>query len=47
MTKTPPSNFKVTISKNPLLSRQAVISKGISVPSTNLGKFGGKGIQIH
>ena len=29
MVKTPPSDFKVTISENPLLSKQAVISKGI------------------
>ena len=35
-TKTPPSDFKVTTPKNPLLSKQAVTSKGISVPYTNL-----------
>ena len=34
--KTPPSDFKVTTPKNPLLSKQAVTSKGISVPSTKL-----------
>ena len=34
--KTPPSDFKVTTSKNPLLSKQAITSKGISVPYTNL-----------
>ena len=34
--KTPPGDFKVTTPKNPLLSKQAVISKGISVPYTNL-----------
>ena len=34
--KTPPSDFKVTTPKNPLLSKQAVTSKGISVPYTNL-----------
>ena len=34
--KTPPSEFKVTIPKNLLLSIKAVISKGISVPYTNL-----------
>ena len=34
--KTPPGDFKVSTSKNPLLSKQAVTSKGISVPSTNL-----------
>ena len=35
-TKTPPSDFKVTILENPLFSQQAVTSKGISVPYTNL-----------
>ena len=34
--KTPPSDFKVTILENPLFSQQAVTSKGISVPYTNL-----------
>ena len=34
--KTPPSEFKVTIPKNPLLSKQAVTSKGIPIPYTNL-----------
>ena len=34
--KTPPSEFKVTTLENLLLSQQAVISKGIPVPSTNL-----------
>ena len=34
--KTPTSDFKVTISKIPLLSQQVVISKGIPVPYTNL-----------
>ena len=34
--KTPPSDFKVTTPKNPLLSQQAVTSKGISVLYTNL-----------
>ena len=34
--KTPPGDFKVTTPKNPLLSQQAVTSKGISVPYTNL-----------
>ena len=29
-------DFKVTISENPLLLKQAVTSKGISVPYTNL-----------
>ena len=36
MTKTPPGDFKVTTPENPLLSKQAVISKGIPVLSTNL-----------
>ena len=36
MAKTPPNDFKVTIPKNPLLSKQAITSKGISVFSTNL-----------
>ena len=34
--KTPPSDFKVTTPENSLLSKQAVTSKGISIPSTNL-----------
>ena len=34
--KTPPGDFKVTTPENPLLSKQAVISKWISVPYTNL-----------
>ena len=35
-TKTPLGDFKVTTPKNPLLSKQAVTSKGILVPYTNL-----------
>ena len=34
--KTPSGEFKVTTLENPLLSKQAVISKGILVPNTNL-----------
>ena len=34
--KTPPGEFKVTTSENPLLSKQAVTSKGIPIPYTNL-----------
>ena len=34
--KTPPGDFKVTTSENPLLSKQTVTSKGIIVPYTNL-----------
>ena len=34
--KTPSGNFKVTTPNNPLLSKQAVTSKGILVPYTNL-----------
>ena len=34
--KTPQGDFKVTTLENPLLSKQAVTSKGISVPYTNL-----------
>ena len=34
--KTLPGDFKVTTSKNPLLSKQVVTIKGISVPYTNL-----------
>ena len=34
--KTLPGDFKVTTLDNPLLSKQAVISKGIPVPFTNL-----------
>ena len=36
MAKTPPNDFKVTIPKNPLLSKQAITSKAILVFSTNL-----------
>ena len=36
MAKTPPGDFKVTTSENLLLSKQALTSKGILVPSTNL-----------
>ena len=34
--KTPPGDFQVTTPEIPLLSKQAVTSKGISVPYTNL-----------
>ena len=34
--KTLPGDFKVTILENPLLSKQAVRSKEITVPYTNL-----------
>ena len=34
--KTSPGEFKVTTPKNPLLSKQIVTSKGISIPYTNL-----------
>ena len=34
--KPPLGDFKVTTSENPLLSKQAVTSKGIPVPYTNL-----------
>ena len=34
--KTPRGDFKVTILENPLLSQQAVTSKEIPVPYTNL-----------
>ena len=36
MAKTPLSDFKVTTPENPLLSQQAVTSKEILVPYTNL-----------
>ena len=36
MAKTPPSDFKVTTPENPLLSKQVVASKRITVPYTNL-----------
>ena len=36
MTKTSPGDFKVTTLENPLLSKQTITSKGISVPYTNL-----------
>ena len=35
-TKIPLGDFKITTPENPLLSQQAVISKGIPVPYTNL-----------
>ena len=35
-TKTLPGDFKVTTCENPLLSKQAITSKGILVPYTNL-----------
>ena len=35
-TKTQPGDFKVTTPENPLLSKQAVTSKGIPVSYTNL-----------
>ena len=35
-TKTPPGDFKVTTPENPLLLKQAVTSKWIPVPYTNL-----------
>ena len=35
-TKTPPGDFKVITPENPLLSKQAITSKGIPVPYTNL-----------
>ena len=34
--KTPPGDFKVTTPENLLLSQQAVTSKGIPIPYTNL-----------
>ena len=34
--KTPLGDFKVTTPENPLFSKQAVTSKGIPVPYTNL-----------
>ena len=34
--KTPSGDFKITTPENSLLSKQAVTSKGISVPYTNL-----------
>ena len=34
--KTPLGEFKVTIPKNPLLSKQTITSNGISIPYTNL-----------
>ena len=36
MAKTPPGDFKITTPENPLLSQQAVTSKGIPIPYTNL-----------
>ena len=36
MAKPPSGDFKVNTPENPLLSKQAVTSKGIPVPYTNL-----------
>ena len=36
MAKTPPGDFKVTTPENPLLSQQAITSKGILISYTNL-----------
>ena len=36
MAKTPSGDFKVNTLENPLLSKQAVTSKGIPIPNTNL-----------
>ena len=36
MAKTLPGDFKVTTPKNPLLSKQAITIKEITVPYTNL-----------
>ena len=36
MAKTPPGDYKVTTPENSLLSKQAVTSKEIPVPYTNL-----------
>ena len=36
MPKTPPGDFQVITPEIPLLSQQAITSKGISVPYTNL-----------
>ena len=36
MAKTPPGDFKATTPENPLLSKQAITSKGIPIPYTNL-----------
>ena len=36
MEKTPSGDFKVTTLENPLLSKQAVPSKGIIVPYANI-----------
>ena len=36
MAKTPPGDFKVTTPENPLLSQQAITSKGTLISYTNL-----------
>ena len=36
LAKTPPGDFKVATPKNPLLSKQAITSKEISLPYINL-----------
>ena len=36
MAKTLPGDFKVITPENPLLSQQAITSKGIPIPYTNL-----------
>ena len=46
MAKTPPSDFKVTTPENPLLLKQAVTSKGILVPYTNLQFYPNPNTQL-
>ena len=47
MAKTPPGDFQVTISKIPPLSQQAVTSKRILVPYTNLKLNPYRNIQLN
>ena len=45
--KTPPGDFKITTPEIPLLSQQAVTSKGILVPYTNLQLNPYPNTQLH
>ena len=46
MAKIPLGDFKITTPENPLLSQQAVTSKGIPVPYTNLQLSSYPNIQL-
>ena len=45
--KTPPGDFQVTTPEIPLLSQQAITSKGILIPYTNLSLNPYPNTQLH